>query len=65
MENYLSCHSFSPSQVTFLAKIFAHKEPKSFAKAILDPNWILAMNKELEALEANSTWTLVPLPPEK
>lgn len=46
-------------------KIVPVKEPTSFAKTILDPKWIDAMNKELEALKVNNKWTLVPLPPGK
>lgn len=62
MHSFVSCHSFSPTYSAFMAKIVSLKEPSSFAKAILDPNWVEAMNKELHALEANNTWTLVPLP---
>ena len=37
-------------------------EPKYYNQAKNDPNWIDAMNKELEALESNETWELTFLP---
>lgn len=33
----------------------------SFSQAASDPNWIIAMNKELAALESNHTWNLCTL----
>ena len=30
--------------------------------ALSDPKWVNAMRVEMEALEKNSTWDLVPLP---
>ncbi|XP_074327538.1 putative mitochondrial protein AtMg00820 [Apium graveolens] len=45
-----------------MAKIIPVKEPTSFAKAVLDPKWVDAIYTELAALEANNTWSLVPLP---
>lgn len=33
--------------------------------ASIDPHWCSAMDKEMEALTKNNTWTLVPLPPNK
>lgn len=63
--NFLSTQSFSHDHAAFLTKLVQHKEPTSFAQAVLDPNWVDAMNKELDALVANRTWILVPLPPGK
>ncbi|KAL0334047.1 UNVERIFIED_CONTAM: Retrovirus-related Pol polyprotein from transposon RE1 [Sesamum angustifolium] len=37
-------------------------EPRTFAEANKHPQWRVAMDKELEALENNSTWDLTTLP---
>ncbi|KAJ1685792.1 hypothetical protein LUZ63_017182 [Rhynchospora breviuscula] len=37
-------------------------EPKSFKEANVDPNWIVAMQDELNQFERNQVWELVPLP---
>ncbi|CAL9013946.1 unnamed protein product [Prunus brigantina] len=38
-------------------------EPTNYAQVASDPYWQLAMKAELDALQLNCTWTLVPLPP--
>ena len=38
-------------------------EPASFHQASQYLEWKVAMDKEIEALEVNHTWTLAPLPP--
>lgn len=40
-------------------------EPSIYKLASKDPCWVCAMELELDALSANSTWDLVPLPPSK
>ncbi|KAL0418879.1 UNVERIFIED_CONTAM: Retrovirus-related Pol polyprotein from transposon RE2 [Sesamum radiatum] len=40
-------------------------EPRRFAQASKDQNWVEAMEKELHALETNDTWDLTTLPPHK
>lgn len=40
-------------------------EPKTVAEASLDENWLKAMHEELEQIEKNSTWDLVPGPVDK
>ncbi|KAJ3702073.1 hypothetical protein LUZ61_005778 [Rhynchospora tenuis] len=37
-------------------------EPKTFKEANVDPNWIVAMQEELNQFERNQVWELVPLP---
>ncbi|KAL5772612.1 hypothetical protein ACOSQ2_012536 [Xanthoceras sorbifolium] len=62
LSDFLSYSRFSASHSTFLVSITDHTEPKNYAQAILNPNWRQAMNTELEALQLNNTWSLVPLP---
>ena len=40
-------------------------EPNSIKKACKDENWIEAMNEELNQIEQNQTWELVPRPKNK
>jgi hypothetical protein len=44
------------SHVAFLAMT----EPKIFEEASQDDNWIREMNEELDQIEKNNTWELVP-----
>lgn len=46
---------------TFLA----HVEPTNVKQALSQPHWLATMKFEYEALLANNTWTLVPLPPHR
>lgn len=62
MNNFLSTGSFSTKHVAFFSKLVQNKEPKTFIQVVQDSRWIEAMNKELDALESNNTWILVPLP---
>ncbi|GKV27558.1 hypothetical protein SLEP1_g36720 [Rubroshorea leprosula] len=41
------------------------KEPKTVRQALQLPQWVKAMQEELEALHKNNTWTLVPPPSSK
>ena len=36
--------------------------PRNVQEALTDPDWKKAMNEEMEALQRNTTWELVPLP---
>lgn len=62
---FISCHKFSLPHRAFLAAVASNTEPKNFKEAILHPEWRAAMQDEINALEANRTWTLVSLPPGK
>lgn len=37
-------------------------EPESYSEAASDPNWVKAMNEEMEALYRNNTWEITELP---
>ena len=55
----LAFHSF------VMAVSSTPSELVSFQQAVQFPEWKAAMDKEIEVLEVNSTWTLSPLPPGK
>jgi hypothetical protein len=38
------------------------QEPSCFSEAFKSPDWREAMNQEYDALLANNTWTLCPIP---
>lgn len=40
-------------------------EPSSYKQAIQDSNWCTTMQTEINALEANNTWVITTLPPDK
>nr|GEW98981.1 hypothetical protein [Tanacetum cinerariifolium] len=47
---------------SFISNLNKTLEPFSFEEAYKDPNWISAMNDEMNALYENDTWYLVDLP---
>jgi hypothetical protein len=49
------------SHVSFLSIT----EPKIFYEANKHDDWIIAMNEELDQIEKNNTWELVPRPEDK
>lgn len=48
-----------------MAAVLESSEPKHFKDAALIKEWCAAMQKEIEALEANRTWDVTDLPPGK
>ena len=55
---------FTAHRVFSIALTIA-KEPTSYVEALPDPLWQAAMQTELDALQANQTWVMTPLPPSK
>uniref|UniRef100_A0A2N9I0J6 CCHC-type domain-containing protein n=1 Tax=Fagus sylvatica TaxID=28930 RepID=A0A2N9I0J6_FAGSY len=64
LSNFLSYDGLSPSHRAFTSSISLETEPKSFLQAMKHPKWRNA-NSEIDALEANHTWTLTASPPNK
>ncbi|GKB81856.1 reverse transcriptase, RNA-dependent DNA polymerase, partial [Tanacetum coccineum] len=46
----------------FVTALLAQQDPMSFKKSVLDPEWCVAMDLELKALDDNDTWELTSLP---
>jgi len=63
--NYVSHKKLSLSYSHFCNSISALKESQLYHQAVGDPNWEAVMAVEIEALEQNHIWSLVPLPPNK
>ncbi|CAL9000181.1 unnamed protein product [Prunus brigantina] len=60
---YISYSGLSPAYRNFVCNISRLVEPSSYAQACQDPKWVAAIHSELQALDTNHTWSLVPLPP--
>ena len=43
----------------------SQNEPKKIDEALLDPDWIVAMQEELNQFERNKVWDLVPAPKDR
>ncbi|KAK3013069.1 hypothetical protein RJ639_009669 [Escallonia herrerae] len=65
LSHNISYSKFSRTHTAFLAAISSVDEPKYFSQAVKHAHWKDAMAKEISALEANNTWTFMPLPSEK
>ena len=62
LANYLSLSSFSHSHRSFVTNIIEHQEPQSYSQAMKSVQWRDAMEKEIQALESNNTWSLSSFP---
>ncbi|KAI5440617.1 hypothetical protein KIW84_010192 [Lathyrus oleraceus] len=60
--NYVSMKDLSEPLKKFANELSSYSVPSNVEEAIEDPRWVQAMNEEMEALNKNATWTLVPLP---
>ncbi|GJT05540.1 cysteine-rich receptor-like protein kinase 8 [Tanacetum coccineum] len=55
-------HSTTIFELDFVTALLAQQDPMSFKEAILDPEWCVAMDFEIKALDDNDTWELTSLP---
>ncbi|KAJ0779316.1 putative RNA-directed DNA polymerase [Helianthus annuus] len=62
LERVVNYSNLSHDNFCFVSSLNKSIEPKFFFEACNDPNWINAMNEEIEALNRNKTWDLVDLP---
>ena len=60
--NYVSTHRLSPQNQEFVNQMAGIKIPNKVKNAFKDAKWIEAVNVEMEALQKNGTWEIVPLP---
>lgn len=60
--NYIGYSHLSNKYQAYLSSFLAIQEPRTFAEATQHPEWIDAMQQEINALEDNQTWELVSLP---
>ncbi|GJU01054.1 ribonuclease H-like domain-containing protein [Tanacetum coccineum] len=62
IEKYVSYSRLSSVNLCFAASLNKSIEPTCLAESLSDPNWVEAMNNEIEALNRNNTWTICDLP---
>ncbi|KAB2617029.1 hypothetical protein D8674_012898 [Pyrus ussuriensis x Pyrus communis] len=62
IQEYMSTHRLSPKYQAFVSQMAGVKIPTKVEEALQDPRWIEAMKVEMEALQRNGTWNVVPLP---
>jgi hypothetical protein len=60
--NYVSTERLSEPLKTFVHELSSCSIPTNIHKALTNPKWTQAVKEEMEALQKNETWTLVPLP---
>ncbi|CAL1405238.1 unnamed protein product [Linum trigynum] len=65
MSNFVRYAKFSSGHKSFLAAVSSKTEPTFFKDAVRYREWREAMQREIDALVANGTWSLVELPPGK
>jgi len=63
--HYVTCANFSPSHQKFTVAITKSIEPRFYHEAVTDTQWRKAMAVEIQTLEANETWDIVDLLPDK
>ncbi|GAB2275324.1 hypothetical protein Dimus_039121 [Dionaea muscipula] len=65
LSTYISYVGASPTLQAFIFALNSVPVPRSVSEALSSSVWTQAMSEEMTVLEANETWDLVSLPPEK
>ena len=65
LSNSLNYDRLTPAYKSFVFNTFVIPEPTSYNEAVKSLDWCAAMDAKIKALEANSTWTVTSLPPNK
>ncbi|XP_033142562.1 uncharacterized protein LOC117132479 [Brassica rapa] len=65
LSSVITYSNFTPLYQSYILSYSLETEPTSFKQAMLSPNFKKATNEELQAMEANHTWTVESLPPGK
>ncbi|GJR06022.1 ribonuclease H-like domain-containing protein [Tanacetum coccineum] len=62
IEKYVKYSNLNTANLCFATSLNKSIEPNCLSEAMSDPNWVEAMNNEIEALNRNNTWTICDLP---
>nr|GEY79544.1 hypothetical protein [Tanacetum cinerariifolium] len=65
LERVFNYSNPSKDNFCFTSNLNKSIEPKTYQEAILENNWINAMNNEMEALNRNKTWIITDFPPNR
>ncbi|OIT30791.1 hypothetical protein A4A49_63957, partial [Nicotiana attenuata] len=65
ISSILNYRALAPTYQSLVAKLSTEVEPRTYSEAAKDPRWVDAMKAEIQALEDNHTWSIMPLPPGK
>ncbi|GKB63850.1 multidrug resistance-associated protein 3 [Tanacetum coccineum] len=63
VKRVVSYANLNHENLCFASSLNKSIEPTCYEEAVLDSNWIDAMNAEIEALNENHTWIIIDLPP--
>ena len=62
IQNHLTYSNFSPKYQAYLSEVSKTAMPYTFKQTAPHPHWFQAMKAEIQAMEDNDTWDLVPTP---
>ncbi|GKD63254.1 ribonuclease H-like domain-containing protein [Tanacetum coccineum] len=61
LEKYVTYTNLNTSNYYFSTILNKSSKPSSYSEAFKNPNWVEAMNNEIEALNRNNSWTICDL----